>query len=117
MMNKTALDWSPDGRFLLYRSADPKTGMDLSRAIPRICWASRISGYTRSRMKPAKAGGVAKTPDFDAIALWTPHGHWGGTMPAPVSANAAICLDASGVNRSRSRNAIACRAESGFAAM
>ena len=27
--NKTASDWSPDGRFLLFRSNDPKTGYDL----------------------------------------------------------------------------------------
>ena len=42
--------------------------------------------------------------------------HLGGRMPAPVPANAAICLDASGVNWSSSRNAIACRAGSAVAA-
>ena len=28
-MNKTPTDWSPDGRFILYRQGDPNTGQDL----------------------------------------------------------------------------------------
>jgi len=36
--DKTPTEWSPDGRLLLYRSVDPKTGYDL--------WALPINGAT-----------------------------------------------------------------------
>src|SRR5262249_45924533 len=37
--NKAATDWSIDGRFLLYRSPDPKSGLDI--------WALPLDGDRR----------------------------------------------------------------------
>jgi Tol biopolymer transport system component len=55
-------DWSRDGRFLLYRVADPKTGYDLA-AIP-------IPGDTS---KPIV---VANSPFEERGGQFSPDGHW-----------------------------------------
>jgi dipeptidyl aminopeptidase/acylaminoacyl peptidase len=58
---KTVVDWSRDGRFLLFSSADPKTGWDL-RALP-------LTG-------DSKPIGVAETPYSERNGQFSPDGHW-----------------------------------------
>lgn len=57
---KTPLDWSRDGRFLLFASADPNTGWDL-RALP-------LTGGTPI--------GVAETPFSERNGQFSPDGRW-----------------------------------------
>ena len=59
---KAPQDWSKDGRFLLYREADPKTGRDL--------WALPVTGNDR---KPIV---VVKTPFEELNGQFSPDGRW-----------------------------------------
>jgi eukaryotic-like serine/threonine-protein kinase len=59
--DKTPTDWSPDGRFLLYRSVDPKTGYDL--------WALPMNGD----QKPFP---VVQTNFDERDAQFSPDGKW-----------------------------------------
>ncbi len=58
---KTAMDWSPDGRFILYRSLDPKTGYDL--------WALPMDG-------DRKAFPVVQTNFEESDGQFSPDGKW-----------------------------------------
>ncbi len=58
---KTLVDWSRDGRFLLFSSGDPKTGWDL-RALP-------LAGE-------GKPLAVAETPFSERNGQFSPDGHW-----------------------------------------
>ena len=60
-INKAATDWSADGRFLLYRSPDPKTGFDL--------WALPMEG---NRMPFP----VVRTNFDDRDGQFSPDGRW-----------------------------------------
>jgi serine/threonine protein kinase/Tol biopolymer transport system component len=59
--SKAALSWSPDGRFLLYGTQDPKTGADL--------WALPLMG----ERKPFP---VVRTPFEEAAGQFSPDGRW-----------------------------------------
>ena len=59
--NKTPLAWSPDGRFLLYATENPKTGADL--------WALPLVG----ERKPFP---VVQTPFDEAEGQFSPDGRW-----------------------------------------
>ena len=59
--DKTPTDWSPDGRFLLYRSVDPKTGYDL--------WALPMDG-------DRKPFPVVQTNFDERDAQFSPDGKW-----------------------------------------
>jgi Tol biopolymer transport system component len=56
----TLTDWSPDGRFLLYMSADPKTGFDI--------WALPVSDRNPFS--------VAQTNFDEQLAQFSPDGKW-----------------------------------------
>ncbi len=58
---KTPTDWSPDGRFLLYRSVDPKTGYDI--------WALPMNG-------DRKPFPVVQTNFDERDAQFSPDGKW-----------------------------------------
>jgi len=58
---KMPVDWSRDGRFLLFSSGDPKTGWDL-RALP-------LTG-------DGKPFAVAETPFSERNGQFSPDGHW-----------------------------------------
>lgn len=60
--NKGALDWSKDGRFLLYFEVDPKTGRDL--------WALGMAGNER------KPHVVANTPFEERNGQFSPDGRF-----------------------------------------
>src|SRR5215831_5113336 len=60
--HKWPLDWSKDGRFLLYQRIDQKTGLDL--------WALPMSGDSR------KEFAVANTPYEERNGQFSPNGHW-----------------------------------------
>jgi Tol biopolymer transport system component len=55
------MDWSPDGRVLLYRTLDPKTGFDL--------WSLPLDG---SR----KPNPVLQTRSDESAAQFSPDGRW-----------------------------------------
>jgi Tol biopolymer transport system component len=59
---KRSLNWSKDGRFLLYRNDDPKTGFDLM-AVP-------VTGDDRRPIV------VAKTPFSEDDGQFSPDGRW-----------------------------------------
>jgi Tol biopolymer transport system component/tRNA A-37 threonylcarbamoyl transferase component Bud32 len=59
--DKRTLDWSPDGRFLLYADLDPKTGIDI--------WALPIDG-------DRKPFPVVRTNFEEDIAQFSPDGKW-----------------------------------------
>src|SRR5262249_30305783 len=58
---KAATDWSPDGRFLLYRSQDPQTNFDL--------WVLPISGDKKPFL-------FLKTPFEERDGQFSPDGKW-----------------------------------------
>jgi serine/threonine protein kinase/roadblock/LC7 domain-containing protein len=73
----TASSWSPDGRFLMYTSADPKTNADL--------WIMPMSGANASaaaRSDQKMSGGdrkpfvFLKTPFREAYGTFSPDGRW-----------------------------------------
>src|SRR5262249_46922035 len=59
--NKLPLDWSPDGRFLLYADQDPKTGFKV--------WALAMDG-------DRKPFPVAGTNFVEDMAQFSPDGKW-----------------------------------------
>jgi Tol biopolymer transport system component len=59
--NKSATDWSPDGRYLLFRSVDPDTGHDL--------WAMEVDG-------DRKPFPVVRTSFVEAYGQFSPDGKW-----------------------------------------
>jgi len=59
--SKATLSWSPDGRFLLFRSLDPRTGYDL--------WVLSISG-------DKKVSPFLKTPFDEREGQFSPDGKW-----------------------------------------
>jgi Tol biopolymer transport system component/aminoglycoside phosphotransferase (APT) family kinase protein len=59
--DKQALDWSPDGRFLLYQNLDPKTGLDV--------WALPMEG-------DRKPFPVVRTNFDEDLAQFSPDGKW-----------------------------------------
>jgi serine/threonine protein kinase len=59
--SKQATDWSPDGQYLLYRSSNPKTGLDI--------WALPLTG----NRKPFP---VARTDFEERDAQFSPDGKW-----------------------------------------
>jgi Tol biopolymer transport system component len=59
---KAVMDWSKDGRYLLYYEADPKTGRDL--------WALPMVGNDR---KPIV---IVKTPFEETNGQFSPDGRW-----------------------------------------
>ena len=59
--NKAPADWSPDGRFLLFRSIDPQTGFDL--------WVLPVSG-------DKKPFPFLKTPFEERNGQFSPDGNW-----------------------------------------
>jgi Tol biopolymer transport system component len=64
--NKVALDWSPDGRFLLYDLEDPTTGYHL--------WALPLTGEGKPSGNPfpvVRTNGVDREGQFSP-----PHGRW-----------------------------------------
>jgi Tol biopolymer transport system component len=61
MQNKMALDWSPDGRFLLFRQNDPKTNYDI--------WALPING-------DRKPYPVVQTTFDEQGGQFSPDGKW-----------------------------------------
>jgi len=58
---KAPVDWSPDGRYILYRSASPSTGFDL--------WAKPFKGE-------GKEFPVVQTPQDDRDGQFSPDGNW-----------------------------------------
>src|SRR5262249_31242771 len=58
---KVPTDWSPDGRFLLYRNFDPKTGYDI--------WALPMDG-------DRKPFPVVQTNSVERDAQFSPNGKW-----------------------------------------
>ena len=58
---KTVMDFAPDGRLLLYRSADPKSGFDI--------WALPLNG-------DAKPFPVIRTEFEERDAQFSPNGKW-----------------------------------------
>ena len=60
--NEWPLDWSMDGRFLLYYQDGGKTGADL--------WALSITGDDRAPIA------VAKTPFEETTGEFSPDGRW-----------------------------------------
>jgi Tol biopolymer transport system component len=63
--NKAATDWSPDGRFVLYRSPSPATGFDL--------WSIQMSGANAGERKPVP---VVQTNFEEKDAQFSPDGKW-----------------------------------------
>ena len=61
---KAATDWSTDGRFLLYRSSDPKTGWDI--------WALPMDGSGR----PGTRVQVVRTNFDETNGQLSPDGRW-----------------------------------------
>ena len=59
--SKFPVDWSPDGRFVLYSSIDQKRGFDL--------WALRVQG-DRTPFE------VVRTDFNEGVAQFSPDGHW-----------------------------------------
>jgi len=59
--NKSPSDWSPDGRFLLYRTVDPVTSHDL--------WALPLDGDRQPFP-------VVRTNFVEALGQFSPDGHW-----------------------------------------
>ena len=59
--NKISMDWSPDGRFLLYQATDPNTGWDL--------WALPLTG----ERKPFP---VVQTASTERCGQFSPDGQW-----------------------------------------
>jgi len=59
--SKISTDWSPDGRFLLYQSVDPRTGSDI--------WALPLVG----EKKPFP---VAQTEFDEQDGQFSPDGKW-----------------------------------------
>src|SRR5437867_7593503 len=55
------VDWSPDGKFLMFRSRDPKTGYDL--------WLLPMTGDR----KPVP---IVQTPFNDGGGAFSPDGKW-----------------------------------------
>src|SRR5262249_3002756 len=74
--DKQALDWSPDGRFLLYQNLDSKTGLDI--------WALPMSGANasptgRSHQEldgDGKPFPVVRTNFDEDLAQFSPDGKW-----------------------------------------
>jgi Tol biopolymer transport system component len=60
--NRWPLDWSKDGRFLLYHEDDPKTGTDI--------WALPMTGTNRTPVV------VANTPSSEVTGQFSPDGRW-----------------------------------------
>jgi Tol biopolymer transport system component len=60
--NRWPLDWSKDGRFLLYHEDDPKTGSDI--------WALPMTGSDRTPIV------VANTPSSEPTGQFSPDGRW-----------------------------------------
>ncbi|MBI3264842.1 MAG: serine/threonine-protein kinase [Acidobacteria bacterium] len=60
-INKVPLDWSPDGRHLLYRVSDPKTGQDV--------WALPLDG-------DRKAVPIVQQSADERDAQFSPDGNW-----------------------------------------
>jgi serine/threonine protein kinase/Tol biopolymer transport system component len=58
---KVAMDWSPDGRFLLYVSIDPQTGQDL--------WVLPMEGDRKTRV-------FLKTKFVETSGQFSPDGRW-----------------------------------------
>jgi eukaryotic-like serine/threonine-protein kinase len=58
---KRALDWSEDGRFILYQGTDPQTSLDL--------WVAPLEGERRSWP-------WLKTPFFEPSGKFSPDGKW-----------------------------------------
>src|SRR2546425_2443179 len=59
--NKVATDWSPDGRFLLYRVQDPKMGFDL--------WALPLDG-DRKPFPVVQTNFEEREPQFSPDGKW-----------------------------------------------
>jgi serine/threonine protein kinase/Tol biopolymer transport system component len=89
--SKTAHDWSPDGRLLLYRDVDPRTGFDLwvlpvehegaaaDRAGPATAASAGEAPHARGRLQPApgtKPIPVAQTPFAELNGQFSPDGSW-----------------------------------------
>jgi Tol biopolymer transport system component len=60
-LSKRPLDWSPDGRLVLYRQTDPKTGPDI--------WALPLGGSSRPFA-------VVNTDAEDTSGKFSPDGKW-----------------------------------------
>ncbi|HXG89164.1 MAG TPA: hypothetical protein VNJ02_12575 [Vicinamibacterales bacterium] len=65
---KTATDWSADGRFLLYHSADLQTGGDL--------WAQEMDPSTGAARAGGAPGTVLRTPFTERWGRFSPDGRW-----------------------------------------
>jgi Tol biopolymer transport system component len=85
--SKGATDWSPDGRLLLYRDVDPRTGFDLwvlpfehegAGAGPAASLDGE-SGNARGRLRPvegASAVPIAHTSATETNGQFSPDGQW-----------------------------------------
>ena len=89
--SKAAHDWSPDGRLLLYRDVDPRTGFDLwvlpveregAATGPAIAGSAVIPADSRGvsgRLRPArgeKPMPIAQTPAAEMNGQFSPDGAW-----------------------------------------
>jgi Tol biopolymer transport system component len=61
---KLATDWSPDGRFILYQSADPKRGNDI--------WVLPMD----ANGKPGTAKAIIQTDSDERDGQFSPDGNW-----------------------------------------
>ena len=65
--NKFVTSWSPNGKFLLYFRVDPKTGQDI--------WVLPV-GAPYGPGAPSKPFPWLATPFHEAVAKFSPDGHW-----------------------------------------